>query len=207
MKNSDKDWINKRYSERLAKEGNTYEALRTGPWERREMRFSIVKEVGISTGDSVLDVGCGYGDFYDYLNRNDISVQYAGYDINSDFVKIGKEKYPECHFEVKDIVHEEYPKYDWIISSSCFNLELKSQNNYDFIEEILRSSYAHCNKGIAMDLFSDYVDFRADNMFYYSPEKVFQIAKTITKRVCLRHDHPMFEFCIYLYPDFQGWAK
>ncbi|MBS3912919.1 MAG: class I SAM-dependent methyltransferase [Bacteroidetes bacterium] len=207
MKESDKAWINQRYSQRLNEEGSTYEALRTGPWERRELRFSIIREIGIQPGDSVLDVGCGYGDFYDYLNRQGIQTNYTGFDINPDFVSIAKERYPEASFELKDINNETYDKYDWIISSSCFNLALKSQDNYEFIDEILKSAYSHCNKGVAIDLFTDYVDFKAENMFYYSPEKIFGMAKKISKRVCLRHDHPMFEFCVYIYPDFQGWAK
>lgn len=207
MKNTDKEWINKRYSERLTKEGDTYEALRTGPWERRELRFSIISEIGIQSGDSVLDVGCGYGDFYDYLNRQGVDVKYTGFDINPDFIDIAQGKYPGQQFELKDIINEDYEKYDWIISSSCFNLKLQAQDNYEFIEQILTSAYAHANKGVALDLFTDYVDFKMDNMFYYSPEKVFTMGKRISKRVCLRHDHPMFEFCIYLYPDFLGWAN
>lgn len=207
MKESDKNWINLRYSQRLKDEGATYEALRTGPWERREMRFGILKEIGIQSGDSVLDLGCGYGDFSDYLFRNNIEVNYTGFDINSDFIEIAKNKYPQHHFEVKDILTEDYQKFDWIVSTSCFNLALKEQDNYEFMYEMLFSAYQHANKGVAIDMFTDYVDFKVENMFYYSPEKVFSLAKKITKSVCLRHDYQMFEFCIYLRPDFQGWAK
>ncbi len=35
--------------------------------------------------------------------------------------------------------------------------------------------------------------------------RLFAIAKRLTKRVCLRHDHPRFEFSLYLHPDFSGW--
>ena len=52
-----------------------------------------------------------------------------------------------------------------------------------------------------------YVDFREDRLFYYSPEEIFRFSKTLTKRVLLRHDYPLFEFTVYLYKDFAGWKK
>jgi hypothetical protein len=99
-----------------------------------------------------------------------------------------------------------YKKFDWIVSTSCFNLKLKKQDNYEFVRQILQSAYAHSNKGVAFDFLSDYVDYHSDIGFHYSPERVFSIAKSLTKMVALRHDYPIFEFCIYMYPDFKGWA-
>lgn len=206
MKEYDKDWINKHYSSRLSSEGPTYEALRTGPRERRELRFKIIQEIGIKNGDSIIDIGCGYGDFAEYLIRNKIEVDYTGIDINPDFIEIARKKYPEHRFQLLDVINDNFEAADWIVSSSCFNLKLKAQSNYEFMFELLKVAYQHSKKGVAIDMFTDYVDFKVDKMFYYSPEKIFSMAKTITKRVCLRNDYPMFEFCIYLFPDFVGWA-
>jgi hypothetical protein len=52
-----------------------------------------------------------------------------------------------------------------------------------------------------------YVDFQEPRLFYYHPEEIFRYAKSLTKRVTLRHDYPAYEFAIFLYQDFTGWRK
>jgi hypothetical protein len=68
--------------------------------------------------------------------------------------------------------------------------------------------YSMANQGVAVDMLTRWVDFRGNDQeaFYYDPADVLSIGKTITKRVALRHDYPLFEFCVYLYPDFVGWS-
>lgn len=207
MKEEDKKWINERYSNRIKAENFSYDALRSGPWERREMRFDILTAVGIKEGDSILDVGCGYGDLADYFQRKNIQVDYTGYDINPDFISKAKEKYPQHNFQVLDIVNQEYPNFDFIVSTTCFNLKLQFQDNYEFANQIISSMYKHASKGVAIDFLTKYVDFESDHGFHYEPEKIFSMCKNLTKRVTLRHDYPIFEFCMYLYPDFTGWSK
>lgn len=205
MKNSDKDRIINRYNERLNKYGPTIDAIASGTVERHNLRFQISTEVGIQSGDSVLDLGCGFGDYYAYLKDNNILIDYTGYDINPSLVDEASKRYPELTFEVKDILDQDFPEFDYIVSSSCFNIPLLEHDNYEFIAQILEKAYSHAKKGVAIDFNSSYVDFFSKEGFHYSPEKIFSIAKKITKRVALRHDYPLFEFAIYLYKDFKGW--
>ena len=207
MMNEDKEWIIKRYSERSIAENFSDESLRTGPHYRRNIRFQNLIEIGIKDGDSVLDVGCGYGDLLGYLKEKNVKIKYEGVDINQTMISEAKRRYPNECFRVLDIVNDSYGKYDWIVSTSCFNLRLKGQDNYEFTKQILKSAYLHSQKGVAFDFLSSYVDFTNELGFYYSPERVFGIAKEITKCVTLRHDYPMYEFCIYLYPNFKGWIS
>jgi SAM-dependent methyltransferase len=206
MKEEDKSWIIDRYDARYKKFGNSIKTLASGMDERRQMRFDMMTGVGIEDRDSVLDLGCGFGDYLDYLNSHNIKANYTGYDINPTLIAEAKKRFSDEQFEVKDVVHDEWPEFDYIISSSCFNLPLKSQDNYEFIAQLLQSAYDHSRKGVAIDLLSSYVDFKSEEGFHYEPEKIFSIAKNITKKVCLRHDYPLFEFTIYLYKDFDGWG-
>ncbi|MBD0370359.1 MAG: class I SAM-dependent methyltransferase [Pyrinomonadaceae bacterium] len=205
MQASDKKRIIERYDERFRQYADDIRTLASGTEERRQLRFDVLAEVGICSGSSVLDLGCGFGDFYAYLKRRGLDCSYTGYDINPTLIDVARGKYPEANFEVRDIQSEDFTAFDFIVSSSAFNLRLASQDNYAFIEEILKLCYAHSKRGVAVDLLTSYVDFESPEAFHYSPEQVFSIAKRITKRVALRHDYPLYEFCVYLYPDFQGW--
>lgn len=202
----DKSRIIERYNKRLEAYGYDIRTLASGTEERHKMRFKIIYDVGIKEGNSVLDLGCGFGDFFDYLREIGLKdINYVGYDINPNLIEIAKERHPGIQFEVKDIQKDSLPEFDFIVSSNAFNLKLESQDNYEFIFEIMNICYKHSYVGVAIDFLTSYVDFETPEAFHYSPERVFALAKRITKRVCLRHDYPLYEFCIYLYKDFRGW--
>lgn len=207
MNELDKQRIIERYNHRLALHGATIATMASGTEERRNIRFRVLTEVGMNDGDAVLDLGCGFGDFTNYLDRVGIHLNYTGYDINPALVEVARTRFPDRRFEVKDVLEEDFPEFDYIVSSSCFNLPLQHQDNHEFVEQLLRTCYARARKGVSIDFLSSYVDFRSDEGFHYEPERLFRIAKSITKRVQLRHDYPLFEFNLYLYKDFTGWSK
>ena len=206
MKPEDKNSIIERYNKRLAQFGPTIDALASGNEARHKMRFDVSTEVGIMDGDEVLDLGCGFGDYLDYLNGRELDVTYTGYDINPNLIAEARNRHKTGTFETKDVINEEFPEFDYIVSSSCFNLPLKGEDNYEFVEKLFERCYHKSRKGVAIDFNSTYVDFFSKEGFHYEPEKVFAIAKKFTKRVTLRHDYPLFEFCIYMYQDFKGWS-
>lgn len=211
MSLSDKERIIERYNKRIAKFGNTIEALASGSDERRSMRFQVLMDCGIQKGDKILDLGCGFGDLYKFLQNalGDDGFEYVGIDINSTIIEGAKERFPDVDFRVLDILEDKMEeRFDYIVSTSSFNLKLSDTDNYTFAQKMFEKCYEYSNKGVAIDFLTEYVDFRSsEDAFYYSPERLFSIAKGITKCVMLRHDYPLFEFCVYLYQDFKGWAK
>jgi len=207
MDKKDKQLINKRYNQRFNSYGSSIKTLSSGNIERQKIRFDIITQVGITNNSTVLDIGCGFADYYDYLKREGINIYYTGYDINSKFIKICKKRYPEALFEIADIQNmTPANKYDYVILSQVFNNKLLNDNNEEVIHDVIKKSYEICNRGVAIDMLSKYVDFMSDELYYYSPEEIFKFCKTLTKRVTLRHDYPLYEFMIYLYKDFKGWA-
>lgn len=206
MNQIDKERIIKRYNERIQRCGSNIRGLASGTEERRNIRFDIMTEIGINNGDQILDLGCGFGDYSGYLERKQINVNYTGYDINSLIIEEAKKKYSKRTFEVKDILNQDIPNFDYIVSTTAFNLPLTGEDNYEFITRLLNKCYKHARKGVSIDFLTSYVDYPSLDGFHYQPERIFTIAKQITKRVRLRHDYPLFEFSIYLYKDFKGWG-
>jgi len=210
MDNRDKQVIINRYSERLKKFGANKSALASGNEERRKLRYQVLSEVGVCDGAAVLDLGCGFADFYNYLKDLGLQIKYTGFDINSDLIQVCKEKYVDGVFEVKDIqVDRVDEKFDFIICSQVYNNKLAYDDNEKVIREVIKKLYTLCGDqgGVAIDMLTNYVDFKEDRLHYYSPEEIFKFCKTLTKRVVLRHDYPLYEFTVYLYKDFKGWRK
>lgn len=203
----DRDGIIRRYDERFARFGDDRRTLASGPEERHQLRFAVLRDIGIVSGASVLDIGCGFGDFYAWLHRHGIDVRYTGIDINPRLIDVAQRRHPGARFLLADLQNDAVDEtFDFVVSSSAFNLRLKGQDNYEFVADMLARAYRMATNGVAFDFLSSYVDYTTDDAFHYQPERVFAAAKRLTKRVCLRHDYPLFEFCVYLYPDFAGWS-
>lgn len=199
--------IIERYDRRLAEHGPGRAALAVGPEDRHHLRFAMLTEIGIADGDHVLDLGCGLGDFCSYAAMRGLDIRYTGVDINASLLALARAQHPQAEFIEADATCDELPEADWIVSSTAFNLRLLASDNYTVVETILARAFPRARKGLAIDFLSSYADFQHPEAFHYDPARMFAVAKTLTRRVMLRHDYPLFEFMLYLYPTFSGWSE
>jgi ubiquinone/menaquinone biosynthesis C-methylase UbiE len=208
MNIKDKKLIIERYKNRFKEHGINVSALASGSTEHQKIRFEALMKVGDLNNQTILDIGCGFGDFYNYLKENGIKAKYVGIDICPPFVDVCKERFPEATFEVCDI-ESSVPKgeFDYVISSQTFNNKLQFDDNEKVVRAVIKKGYEICKKGMAIDMLTKYVDFEEPHLHYYSPEEIFKFCKKLTKRVALRHDYPLYEFMVYLYKDFKGWKS
>jgi trans-aconitate methyltransferase len=197
MKKNVHDSILNHYNQLFKKYGQNSKAL---GWinGRQSIRFGIVKDIGDFNNSTVLDVGCGFGDFYSYLKFRKIKCKYQGIDINSDFVEIAKKINPDGFFQVIDLQKKKMSqKFDWVVATGITNHAV----SYPHLKNMLKEMFCIAKKGVVMDFISTYVDYKEKDIFYSSPEKVFKFAKTLTQRIALRHDYMPYEFCLYLYKN------
>ena len=76
----------------------------------------------IPEGSKVLDLGCGNGRFYGYLDEQGKLIDYTGVDFCPDFIKIAREKYPQQEFIEQDMTELDLGKrYGRIISIASFH--------------------------------------------------------------------------------------
>lgn len=181
----------------LEKHGDSLKALAYGSPESQQRRFKILYEVGDMEGCSVLDVGCGFGDFHDYLSKRLRGFSYHGIDISEKIIAVAREKYPGASFEVGDMLRIEGRTYDYVIGSgfNCFN----TGRNDEVIREALTRMFNVCARGIAVQMISAYAPRKDDVSYYATPEMVYRHAMGLTRRVILRHDYAPNDFTIYLY--------
>ena len=206
MKNKSKDEIVKRYQRRISEHGETFLSLGSGSKEHQNIRFNILKDK-IKNNYSILDVGCGLGDFYNYLIQNDIHVDYYGVDLVPEFINQAKKTYPGVKFEVRDILENSFDNdsFDVVVCSQVLNYNLSDESNIDNAKLMIKQMHAISRVHLVCDFVTDYVDYKDDHLFYYKPEEIFSFCKTLSKRVDLIHSYPLFEFCVFLYTDFRGW--
>jgi len=196
----DKVKIIEYFEKRLEQYGISPQTMGWRDKKQQYMRFCILAEIGNLNNHSVLDVGCGFGDFCDFLEKRKLKIQYSGYDISSKFIEIARKRHPDKIFKVKDILKENLRnKFDYVISSGICNLRISDNTN--FLKKILVKSFELSKLGVAANMISNYVDYEDEDLYYYRSDEIFTFSKNLTKRVALRHDYMPFEFTIYLYKN------
>lgn len=166
--------------------------------ESQELRFFINSSIADLTQSSILDLGCGVGDFYGYLTQNVNFNEYHGIDIHPKMIKLAKKKHGDYYFSVSDIF-DWNGSYDFVFASGPFNLKL--ENNEDYIQRAIHKMGSLCKKGFAFNLLSNYdpKNILYEKLYYYNPLKIFDYCKKEFERVILRHDYMKHDFTIYVY--------
>ena len=198
MKRTDKLVTIRRYEDRLVKFGKSVKTMGWRDREQQWLRFKILTEIADLRSKKILDVGCGFGDLYTFLREKKIKVDYSGYDISPMIISEAKKIRPPLHFEIKDIlVNPVKRRFDYAFSSGVFNHRIS--NNLEFTRSMIKKMFEISRRGVAVNMMTDYVDYKESHLFYYSPENIFRLAKSLTRHVVLRHDYPLYEFTLYLY--------
>ena len=166
------------------------------------MRHDIAAGVGEYLHmSSLLDVGCGFGDF-----SSRVGGGYVGIDMTREVIAVARERYKDKKFIVGDFLHHNFDReFDYVICDGVFNNRYHHCDNVAVVKRAISKCFSLATKGVAFSFMSKYVDYKDDYLYYYDPLEIFDFCKSLTKRVTLRHDYPLFEFCIYLYPDWEGW--
>jgi ubiquinone/menaquinone biosynthesis C-methylase UbiE len=89
MSNDDIKNINL-YENLLKKYKKGFSTLNWGSSKSQIKRFKVLAEIGISSGDKVLDVGCGLADFYNWIKKNKLQIKYTGLDMTPGMIKESK---------------------------------------------------------------------------------------------------------------------
>lgn len=196
--------MQKKYKEFFEQEFGLYgESLRSLGWNERSQadRFAALAGVDSLAGKRILDVGCGFGDFYDYLaNTEKVGLKgYTGLDIVPDFIRIARSRYPEATFFDADVLSFKPDReFDYAVASGIFFLSCDAWE--DYVVTVCRKMYEISGLGIAANFLSIFSPHPDDFSRYASPAKVLDLLMThISPIAVLRHDYRQNDFTVYLY--------
>lgn len=179
------------YSAAIKKHGDSFKGVHWNSVYSQEKRFEVLLSCIADEGFSIVDAGCGFGDFYTYLQKKEIVFSdYVGLDLSPSMVEIAKEK-TGCKILECDICRDLLPQADYYVCSGAMNI-LSRFDTYLFI----RNCYEACTKGFVFNLLMGEDDSLVYNHFY--PEELQGLfdelgAKIIVKKGYLKHD-----FTVYL---------
>ena len=134
----DKQKVINTYSGTLHQYGrNNSMGVHWSAYSTQQLRFQILSQIGDLNGKSVLDVGCGVGDFYGYLNRKNLNFEYLGIDITPEMIIEAKKKYPDGSFELAEVSDID-TKFDYVFGSGVFTHRIDDYQKkyFDMIREM-----------------------------------------------------------------------
>ena len=187
------------YDKRVRELG--YEARSVG-WksaEQQNLRFRILTDNISLAGQSVVDLGCGFGDFYEFLCSSGMTpTMYAGIDISDEMLRVAKEIHSEIQgvtFINRPLMDDTQETYDFAVASGSLNYNLKVDMNLylkDFVEV-----YKHrVRKGLLLNLLTTKVDYMQEMHVHYSPDFAEELFLRHFEKVRVIEGYGLYEFTI-----------
>lgn len=157
----------------------------------------------------ILDVGCGLGAFYEFLREKNINFRYTGWDIHPESIKRSKLKYPDVEFDIRDLLTATESNYfDYVFASGAFSVNLvpeggKEEIQLKYVQNALSKMYALCREGMAANLLSFYGQgpVKDKDLFYYRPEYILSIARSLNSKIVLNHDYRPDAFSVFIFKN------
>lgn len=165
-------------------------------------RFEVLAAIGSVGSDSVLDVGCGQGDFFEWLRKAGFGGEYAGIDITPRMIQTARGRFPDAMFREVDLLdggaHRDLQR-DWVFASGIFYL--RRHEPLQYLKSMVREMFGLANKGLAFNSLSLWSSNKAEGEFFADPLQVLAFCHSMTPRVVLRHDYHPGDFTIYMFKE------
>jgi len=189
-----------RHQDSLDYFGYAPQALYWGTQEEQLVRFSVLAGIGVRSGDSLLDVGCGFADLYHWLSSRDLTVDYTGLDISPEILAKGRELNPALRLVQGELFDFDWAQqsYDWVFLSGTLNWNVGEGGAY--ARRLIRRMFRLCRFGVAFNL----LDIRTldmtglDEIAAYQPHKVLAFCQSISPDCTLCCDYMEDDFTIYI---------
>lgn len=192
--------IVKFYSDKFNKHGNNIKSIGWGNKKDQNLRFEKIFSGIDYDNKTILDVGCGFGDLFFYLNKKnkDNNFKYTGVDITPYFANIAKErlKFTNSTVYCGEILNIN-KKFDIVIASGSMSYKFKGAKSKNLI--LIEKMFKISKKIISVNFMSSYSDYQLNKNLHYKPEEMFKFAKKLSPKVNLIHDYDLYEFTLQIH--------
>lgn len=174
--------------------------------DRQISRFKKSTEAINFSGVSILDIGCGYGDFYQYLIDNEIVPKlYTGIDLLTEHCNVAKNNLPAtCAIIAGNFLEASLEQAEYCVLSGALNYY--DQGWFSFAHEVIDKMWSLATIGIIFNIRSpssmqNTHEQYARQIKDLSPSYWTSYAHSMTKRYALYHDYVDYDYTIVMWKD------
>ena len=202
MKMKESEKIKSRYQKRFRKYGVSPVSL---CWKGRGAAHQRFRQFWAQidfNNKSVLDVGCGFGEFGKFLVKRYKNVSYKGCDIVPEFINEARKNLANLDFEVRDYLKNPSPrKFDVVIASGILNSNVS--DNMAYRKEAISVMFAHTKEVFAFNMLGSHPapeNYSTKNVWYADSLEVLDYCLSLTRRVIFRANYHPRDFTVFMYP-------
>ncbi|MEL6534017.1 MAG: methyltransferase domain-containing protein [Bacteroidota bacterium] len=168
--------------------------------EAQLLRFSVLEQLGDWNGKSILDMGCGFGDFLKYITPRWEPSQYLGVDILPSFISQATENFagdPQFRFVCGDYTQMDLPKAEFVVACGALSYPTSTAGHpYTAISRL----WGLCTQGLAFNLLKASNSQPSDRyLLTFHSEEVLAYCKTLSPKVKLHDGYSEGDFTVFLY--------
>jgi len=189
-----------KHRDSLTRHGHHPNALYWSSQEIQELRFRVLSQIGVQAGESLLDIGCGFGDMFGWLQRQGVEVAYTGIDLSPDLIARGRQIYPQATLLNGELFDVDVPakSFDWVVLSGALNEALYDKGNY--ARRVIARMFELCRRGVAFNLLNR--NAKGMRMMFdlasFETDEMLDFCRTLTPDCRLRDDYLENDFTIYM---------
>lgn len=198
--------IDNYYSNKIIEHGATPKGVDWNGEESQFIRFEqLSKIISTKAKFSINDIGCGYGKYSEYLEKNFVNYSYRGYDLSQEMIDSAKKLYKDKSFYKINKLNEIFES-DYSIASGIFSVKMEHNESewLSYILNTLEKMNEKSTNGFSFNMLTKYSDkeYMRDNLYYADPLFFFDYCKrNFAKNISLNHDYDLYEFTILVKKD------
>jgi SAM-dependent methyltransferase len=194
------------HNDMINKYGFTAKSL-WGSRESQYVRFNKLREILLTENNySVMDLGCGLCDFYEFLNsKGALNLRYTGFEINEKFYNAAKTRFPELDIRNGSLeLLKTQENFDYVIASGIYNLGSSSEDLIELFVSQFKALYDKINIGFAVNFLSIHSEQPDSTSIYHDPINVFKKCLTnFSKYVQIDQTYLPNDFTVFVYKNKQ----
>jgi hypothetical protein len=170
-----------------------------------ERRYDWMLRITTPRDCTLLDLGCGLAGLKVHIDGEELRhISYTGLDISPKFVAACKERCPGVEFLCHDILTDPPSrKWDWVICNGVLTEKraLSFIDMWTYTQEFLKAAWNLCERGLAFNVMSSYVDYQKDFLFHLPVETAITfICENLSRRFVVNHmNYGLYEYMMFVY--------
>jgi SAM-dependent methyltransferase len=190
------------YSAKLEAYGPTPQGVDWNGSESHQLRHRQFLRLLTDNPDaSVIDLGCGFGDFLTFLRDNGHQGPFTGYDIAASMIERARELHGEGEDRRWHVGAEPHETADFAIASGIFNVkgDVPDDTWIDYVRNTIDVLAQAGRRGFGFNILSlsSDPDRRRVNLYYADPAQMLrQCLSRYGRSVALLQDYGLYEFTL-----------
>ncbi len=166
--------------------------------EAQQARFEVITDLLDFNGVSVLDVGCGYGDFKEMLDQRFCRFDYIGLDQQPEFIEYAQQRYQghlHCWFHQVDFTRYRLSEVDIVVASGVLSYRCEKPNYY---MEMIQRLYAAANHAFIFNMLDQDFFNSGPLLVSHDRKQIYQQCQELCSHVTLKTGYLENDFTIVM---------